>query len=175
VIPLDRAPAVSSQHVSFELVDLRPAEAKELHLAKDGRLFHQYGDKQFMPERMAVFKSTLVERLGQKLTGHKIEVTRFEFLAFVPGAIKELQDITAAGAIGGALGAAVAASVADNADGGDEFICSLDATVDGKPIAVSDRVPIPGYLDLSPAKEAGKKLTFTVIDTFTAKVEAELK
>lgn len=174
VISLDNISSTSANNVLFEFIDLRPNEDKIFRAVKEEHPFHYYGDKEFVPDRMDVLKGALTQHLGQKLNGHRIEVKRFEFIAYIPGLLAGTDFIGKGATYGGLLGAAVAATIADTPDMGDRFICSIEAAVDGKQIVVNDFELIPGYIDLSPAKEAGSILMQNVIQSFVIKVEAEL-
>lgn len=173
VIPLDNMSSMSVKNVPFEFIDLRTNEEKNFRPLKEGHPYHYYGDKEFEPDRMDVLKGALIQHFGQKLSGHRIEITQFEFIAYIPGVLKKTKLI-ANGAVFGLLGAAIVAAIVDKPDMGDRFVCSIEAIIDGKPIVVTDFEPIPGYIDLSPTKEAGNILIQRIIQSFVIKAEAEL-
>ena len=172
-IPLDKSDYISPDKISFEFVDLRQENEKLIRNAKEEQPYLSYGDKEFVPDRLLVLKDALMNQCGQKLSGHKVVITRFEFVAYIPGFFKKLENVGNASAFGGLVGGSVAAAM-EKPDMGDRFICSLEATIDGKPIAVNDYEAIPGYIDLSPAKEAGNKLIQRTITAFVAKVNISL-
>ena len=173
VIPLDQSAYTSPDAIKFEFVDLRPDGEKVLRPAKDGQPYHSYGDEQFAPDRMMLLKDAVMAKCGQKLTDHKVEISQFEFIAYIPGLLAKQKNVGKASAFGGLIGG-IAVAVSEKKDMGDRFICSLEGSVDGKPIVVSDSEKIPGYIDLSPAKAAGNKLMQRIIENFVAKVETNI-
>jgi len=169
-IPLDPINLSSADSLNFEFVDLRPEKEKVFRPLKrgEGPPCHFYGDKEFDPDRILALKDALVEHLKQKLNGQKIEINSFEFSACIPGMLKG-QDV---GAMFGLLGVALANISYEH----DIFICSLEATVNGRLISVVDSEPITGaFVDSSSTKKEGNRLMQRIFDKFAHQVEITLE
>ena len=162
------------KNTHFLFVDNRPEEEKTFRRLTKSNFSHYYGDENFLPDRMDVLKNALSTAYGTKLNDHKVIITKFEFIAYIPKASQATNAAIVGVAIGGALGAIASGYYSEHSDKKDLFICIIEATIDGNKIIVEDAEPIPGFLDLQPAKQAGNALVHRLINNFTVKISGIL-
>lgn len=173
-VPLNDIHTNQTDNVNFKFIDHRPDAEKVFRPLTKENNSHYYGDSSFKPDRMATLHNYLVKRFGKKLNGHEIAVTKFEFVAFIPGLARDSETAGIAGAISGVVGGLIAEYYKKDYTHSDLFISILEAKIDGKRIIVKKIKPVPGLLDLAPAKNAAKKLVSETMSSFAWSIKKYL-
>ena len=115
-------------------VDNRAPIEKTTQSGKAGGLFSHpepilwYGDERFSPSRVEVLEQKVSAKLGERLAGKRLVLTKFEVVNLWPQRAKQMQSAQV-GASFGLVGAIAAEAFSSQSDVPDHISCAIEGVV----------------------------------------------
>ena len=152
--------------VSFRFIDSRPEIEKTYRPTLAGKeipnqpVIHRFGDENFKPDRMVIFKNYLQFFLTNILEEKTVTIKKFEVSAIMdPIGIKmDQQRVLGIASSDGMYGVALAGLIGEHIDHGNQptdrfFLCEVEGDVDGKNFTAKGMEYFTGVFDYGSAKQ----------------------